>query len=445
VPVDSTPFPPLTLALLAGAGLAAAGLFAFVRHRWTAPARRLEEMLAELSAGRVPRSFILPGPPAFIRIAGQVEKIAARQDRLLEQARREEYSLRAILRSMTEGVLVVDANHVVREVNEAFLRQFALRTNPIGRTVLEAVRIAAVEEAIVETFRSGQAHEREITLSPANPDEPPRHFDVSAMPVRRAGTEDVVAVFHDISRLKQLEDVRREFVANVSHELRTPLSIFRGYVETLIDQPHVPPAELQRILATMLRHSQRLNALVDDLLMLARLESRRIALDAVAVRLEPFLGRIAGDLKMKLADKQLTLVLALPEGLPPLEADPFRLEQVIYNLLDNAIKYSEPDGRITISAEVAGPMMRLHVTDHGKGIPPADLPHIFERFYRVDKARSRDQGGTGLGLSIVKHIVQLHGGEVAAESQLNHGTTITVALPLAEEEKEKEAPQNPTS
>lgn len=412
----------------------------YLESQYMTPVKRLEAMLRNLAVEKTPRSFILNGPPIFTRIANDVEQISLRQKRLIEQVAQEEFSLQAILRSMVEGVIVVDANHVIQEVNEAFIRQFSLQVSPLRRTVLEAVRVAAIQEMIEETFRSGQPQAREVSLPLASVDEAPRYFDVSAIPVRRGGgeTDEVVAVFHDISRLKQLEDVRREFVANVSHELRTPLSIFRGYVETLLDQPEVPPAELHRILLTMRKHSVRLNALVDDLLTLARLESRRITLEPVSVLLEPFLQQIMGDIRSKLEEKGIEVKLEIPPGFPPLEADPFRLEQVIYNLLDNSIKYSEPRSTITLRAWTDARLARLQVRDQGMGIPPADLPHVFERFYRVDKARSRELGGTGLGLSIVKHIVQMHGGEIGAESELGKGTAITISFPQPARDAEAE-------
>ena len=432
------------------AAFVVAVILAGVQARWINPAKRLERMLREVLNDRKPRSFILEGAPVYGRIAADVERLSVRQRRLTEQVEQEEYNLQAILRSMVEGVIVVDSHHTVQQVNEAFLRQFSLSASPVRRTILEAVRVAAVEEMVAETFRTGEPQSREISVPRPEVDAPPRYFDVNAVPARRSDPrggqeiQEVVAVFHDISRLKQLEDVRREFVANVSHELRTPLSIFRGYLETLLDNPRMemPPAELRRILETMRRHSHRLNALVDDLLTLARLEARRVVLERVSLRLAPFLRQIVADVHTQLEGKRIALVLDVPEDLPPADADPFRLEQVVYNLLDNAIKYSEAGGEVTLHARQDGDTIRFQVQDKGTGIPPADLPHIFERFYRVDKARARAReqgreiGGTGLGLSIVKHIVQIHGGEVEAESTLGQGTTITVVLPAAPEEED---------
>ncbi|MEY2573767.1 MAG: two-component system, OmpR family, phosphate regulon sensor histidine kinase PhoR, partial [Verrucomicrobiota bacterium] len=205
--------------------------------------------------------------------------------------------------------------------------------------------------------------------------------------------------------------------------------IFRGYLETLLDDPHQPPGELLRILEIMERHSNRLNALVEDVLNLARLESPGMELELTDVDLPELLHSVMRDWEKRLAAKQLKSHLNFSGSLPQLHADETRLQELIYNLLDNAVKYSKPGGTVSLRAEPAGGSVRISVADQGTGIPPGDLPRIFERFYRADKSRSSEQSGTGLGLSIVKHIAQLHGGSVEATSQLGKGTTICVLLP----------------
>jgi len=227
-----------------------------------------------------------------------------------------------------------------------------------------------------------------------------------------------------------LEVVRQDFVANVSHELRTPLAIFRGYLETLADNPEMPREDAQRILDTMKRHSDRLNALVEDLLILTRLESRQMETEFSTIRVEAFFRQLVRDWGNRANSGAVEIAIDLPDDLPPLDADAFRLEQVMFNLLENAVAYSNPPRQIVLSAALCEGRMEMRVADNGIGIPPADLPHIFERFYRVDKGRSRSSGGTGLGLSIVKHIIQSHGGTVHAESEVGRGTTIVLRLPL---------------
>jgi len=241
-----------------------------------------------------------------------------------------------------------------------------------------------------------------------------------------------LVLFHDITELKKMDQVRRDFVANVSHELRTPLSILRGYIETLLDSPKTPREELTRILGVMERHSKRLDLLAEDLLTLAQLESGNPNLQMTTVDLSSFLPEIVRDWEKKLTSKQLSMSVDVPPELWTINVDRTRLQEALYNLLDNAVKYSREHGEIRVSARQRDGEIELTVSDDGIGITKEDLPRIFERFYRADKARGPDKvRGTGLGLAIVKHIAQLHGGRVEAESELDKGTTIRVVLPTA--------------
>ena len=261
-------------------------------------------------------------------------------------------------------------------------------------------------------------------------------MELSAVPTRNETGQitGAAVLFHDISQLKQLDEIRRDFVANVSHELRTPLSILRGYIETLLHDREFSDEEFDRILEVMKRHSDRLNALTEDLLSLARLESAHPNLRIETVRLSELFAGIVRDWGKKFAENRLSIDVAVDPNLPAVQADPTRLQEVLYNLLDNAVKYSHPNSKIRLQANRRDNQVVLSITDTGIGIPEADLPRIFERFYRADKARSRELGGTGLGLSIVKHIAELHGGSVAAESAPGRGTTIRVLLPLRQDE-----------
>ena len=394
-----------------------------MRRHW----RHLREMLDALAAGREPGNFVFLDGGHFSALTHPLGKLAEEQARLRGQFDREEFNLRTILASMEEGVMVVDGQHALRLVNPSFSRIFEPKDDPLGQTVLQLLREPEIEEMISAALKTGEAQTRDIS---ANGGRPARHLGVHAVPIRdQAGGPGVVTIFRDISRLKQLEDVRREFVANVSHELRTPLSIFHGYLENLRDDPGMARADQAEVFAILGRHSLRLNALLEDLLTLARLESRQDQLRTEAIEPGAFLPAVAGDWKNPIAKKKLTLKLDVAPGLPALFADPLRLSQVLNNLLENAVKYTEAGGQIRLRAALVGGQFELRVEDSGLGIPPSDLVHIFERFYRADKARSREQGGTGLGLSIVKHIVQTHGGTVQAESEYGKGTTIIVRLP----------------
>jgi two-component system phosphate regulon sensor histidine kinase PhoR len=391
--------------------------------------RHLEEVLAALADGRKPESLVFLNGGRFSRLAHPLEALSKVMDRLREEISREEFNFRAILSSMEEGVMVVDSQHMLRLVNPSFLKLFDLKCDPRGQTVLRTLRETAFEEMVTQALKTNTPQTRDVLATGLKP---PRTFEVHAAPMLdKTSGSAAVLIFRDISRLKRLEEVRREFVANVSHELRTPLSIFQGYLENLVDTPEMPHEEQAEIFAIMEKHSQRLQALLEDLLILARLESRHDELRCEEIGLAAFIQTVCDDWKAKIAKKQIALSLDLPPNLPPLTADPMRLEQVLNNLLENALKYTEANGEIRIRAAERGGGIELRVEDTGIGIPPSDLPHIFERFYRADKARSRERGGTGLGLSIVKHIVQSHGGAVAAQSKYGVGTAIILTWPPA--------------
>ncbi|MEI8340884.1 MAG: ATP-binding protein [Verrucomicrobiota bacterium] len=411
----------ILLAVVVGASV---WFWKFSRH-W----RHLERIIGDLAEGRQPAGFVFLGSNRFGKLARKLELLAAEQKGIRKRIEEENFNFEAILTSMAEGVLVVDKEHRIRLVNDSFCRLFQIKGDPNGQSVLSAVRDASIEELIRTTLAVGGPQARE--LSP--PHQPQSHFAASAVPLRdeTGDINGVVGVFHDISRLRQLEEVRREFVANVSHELRTPLSIFHGYLENLLDEIEMPRSEIQDILAIMRKHSLRLNALLEDLLTIARLESRRDKLELVDIQTGPFIREILKDWRLKLAGRSISATVEAGSDLPLLVADKFRMEQVFNNLLENAIKFTPEGGSIKIGVEAADSQMVIRVSDTGVGIPPADLPHVFEQFYRVEKARSREAGGTGLGLSIVKHIVALHGGSVEAESVLGKGATIILRLPLA--------------
>jgi len=236
-------------------------------------------------------------------------------------------------------------------------------------------------------------------------------------------------VLHDITKQKKLEAVRKDFVANVSHELRTPLSIIKGYTETLVDGHHdMPVTDRDKFLRTIQRHTERLNSLLEDLLTLSRLESINPGLRRESVALSSMIPSIIDDYRARPAAAVHQLHFAIDANVGELLIDPLKVTQVLENLLDNALKYTPKGSHIDVSARLRDQEVEVCIRDNGPGIPADDLPHIFERFYRVDKGRSRDKGGTGLGLSIVKHIIQLHGGRVWVESTLGQGTAFYFSL-----------------
>jgi len=300
-----------------------------------------------------------------------------------------------------------------------------------GRTVLEAFRLPELAEMVKRLPQERRVRGFEIELRGLED----RWLEVNAAAtLDRAGApRGAILVFHDLTRLKQLESTRQEFVANVSHELRTPLSLIKGFVETLLGGAKDDPAVATRFLRTIEKHTDRLTYLIEDLLTISRLESGGLVMNRQPVRVRAEAQRVLDELQSRAQEKQVTLENAVPEGLAA-AADAERLHQVLFNLLENAIKYGRQAGWVRVGAQrLPEPKVQVWVEDNGPGIPPEARERVFERFYRVDRARARETGGTGLGLAIVKHIVQAHGGEVWLKSEWGTGSTFFFTLPLAGE------------
>jgi two-component system phosphate regulon sensor histidine kinase PhoR len=312
---------------------------------------------------------------------------------------------------MGEGLMVADREGVILLVNPAFRRLFAIDEEVEGKPLSRISRHPALHQA----FRAVREHRRELqeemVIQVGGTKEVSTHW-VPLPGEREPG--GVVAVFHDISDLKRLERIRKDFVANVSHELRTPVTVIKGYAETLLEGVLTEnDLRAARFVEIILNHSQRLTALINDLLSLSELESAAFALELEPVTLEGTLRRACTLLEPKAVAKGIALTLP-GQPLPTVLADQARLEQVLINLVDNGVKYTPAGGAVTIDVQDDGDHVRITVRDSGPGIPVDSIPRLFERFYRVDAGRSREEGGTGLGLAIVKHIVQLHGGTVTA-------------------------------
>lgn len=357
------------------------------------------------------------------RIATEMEGFQRRQQRTAIEAKAQQ---QVLFNSMLEGLLLLDRNRKIYLANRAFKSLFGLKVELRGKTVLEALRVHELDDLVNQVEAKGQVLNYELKL----PDLSERWLQVNAAAISNSTgeREGTILVFHDLTRLKQLERTREEFVANVSHELRTPLSLIKGYVETLLDGARNNPEVAQRFLKIIERNTQRLDLLIQDLLTISALESERIKLALQPTSLRPLAEKIFADLHARAENKHIELVNELPD-LKAL-ADANRLDQVLANLVDNAIKYGRVQGKVIVGGkEVDGRKIEVFVRDDGPGIPMEALDRVFERFYRVDKARSRDQGGTGLGLSIVKHIVQAHGGKVWVESELGKGATFFFTLP----------------
>lgn len=420
------------IAALLAAGLAVA-LAAGVWLIFVAPYLRFQDALRRMARGDADAAFLIPpsfwlagATAALCDVSRQISEIGRRQ-------RDESIDLNAILSSVAEGVLVMDRSQRIRLANGSLARLFHLAEPAVGRTLMEVFRDASLRETAVAALEGEGPQSRQLLLNVLqNGRYAQRHFTVTI--VRMEGGTGGVAIFHDITQLNALAAARRDFVANVSHELRTPLSIINGYLETLLDGALDDRPTARRFLETMSRHGERLNLLIEDLLSLSQLESRPGAgLNFAPTDLRTCLERVIERLEPLIAEKRTKVVLDLPAGAPDLEADAQRLDQVFFNLVENALKYAS-DGEapcIRVTAAFEAEAVQVDVEDNGPGIPLLDLPHLFERFYRVHKDRSRSVGGTGLGLAIVKHVVQAHGGEVTAESEPGRGAKFGVRLPLS--------------
>lgn len=334
-----------------------------------------------------------------------------------------------VLASMYEGVLVTDVKGAILMMNPSIRKMFMVEEPPQGRQVLEVVRNTKVQD-IVERITRGNERVASGEVTVVSPEEKVVRVNGAAI-VREGSTEGAVLVFHDITELRKLERIRQDFVANVSHELRTPIASIKGYAETLKDGALADKENAKDFVDIIWQDSERLAKLIDDLLDLAKIESGKMNMVFLPMPLRPVALRVSNVLQKAASDKNIVLAVDVPEDLPKVLADEARISQVLLNLMDNAIKYTPEGGRVTVTAANYEGFLRVDVADTGFGIPESDLPRIFERFYRVDKARSKELGGTGLGLSIVKHIVQAHSGQVFVHSTLGAGTMFTFTLPLA--------------
>ncbi|MBF0532083.1 MAG: HAMP domain-containing protein [Candidatus Omnitrophica bacterium] len=342
--------------------------------------------------------------------------------------RQESARLDAVLSSMLEGVIVTDARYTVILMNPSIRKLFLIDGNPEARGLFEVVRDAGVQNIADRILKSREAL---VSAEIFIPHGEGKTLRVNAAAVLRNGVlEGAVLVFHDITELRRLEKIRQDFVANVSHELRTPISSIKGYAETLLDGAIEDKNNARDFIQIIYQDSERLARLIADLLDLSKIESGKMNMVLMPIDLKPIIQRTIGVLKKSIAQKQLAVDLNIPVDLPKVKADEGRLAQVFLNLLDNAVKFTPEGGALKISARIYEKYAQVDIADTGIGIAPEDLPRIFERFYRVDKAHSRELGGTGLGLSIVKHIILAHEGQVWVESQPGRGTIFSFTLPI---------------
>jgi len=418
----------MTGGALAGAILLALALSLILSKITSDPLREMAAAAARIGKQENYAPIPVTSRDEIGALATVLNEMARRIDHQMQSLATEKRRLDTILRGMGEGVMVATANGQITLVNPSFREMFGISGEVEGRRLIEISRNPDLQSAFRDLGLSGTDLTREIHIQPGNVT-----LLTHWVPLTADGSDDgIVAVFHDISDMKQVEEMRRDFVANVSHELRTPVSVIKGYAETLLQDGLLAsePDRAGRFVGIIHNHAERLTTLINDILTLSCLESRTAALDLNDLDIAGTVGKSCALLASQAAQKNIRLQNDVGPGLPRIMADQGRLEQVLVNLIDNAVKYTPEGGRVRIFAERCETSLRISVEDSGIGIPAKDLPRIFERFYRVDEGRSRDKGGTGLGLSIAKHIVQLHGGEINVSSVPGKGSTFSFTLQI---------------
>jgi two-component system phosphate regulon sensor histidine kinase PhoR len=426
--------------MLAGAVLAvlAAGVGVIVVLRIARPLRDIAQGARRMSAGEFGQKLPVPRVREFAVLAESLNRMARQLDEKIRALTSQKNEQEAVLAGMIEGVVAVDLDERILSINRAAAEMIqAQSSNVIGKPLSEAMRNLALAKFVSQVLGSDEAVEDEIVLNDGAGHE--RFVQARGTALLRAGGRKIGAllVLHDMTRLHLLETMRRDFVANVSHELKTPITSIKGFVETLLEGALEDPSIARKFLEIIARQADRLNQIIDDLLTLSRIE--REAQDPHVLReqgnLHGVLQAAVDDCQRLLKQRKSQIALQCPGDLE-VSMNAQLIEQAVVNLLDNAIKYSPTSSSIELTARLQDEWVVVEVKDQGSGIGPEHLGRIFERFYRVDKARSREQGGTGLGLAIVKHIAQAHGGKVSVQSILGKGSTFTVWLPASERDAE---------
>jgi two-component system phosphate regulon sensor histidine kinase PhoR len=390
--------------------------------------RQIKEFSLRMARGKFEPMPVEQKKDELAEAADALNEVGALYDQTIRLLTEERNRSEAILRSMVEGVAVIEPGQKIAFCNEAFCYALGLVGVPCaGRLLVEVTRQSGLLELVEHALASRQKVSGETEISTA----PPKTFAVTAAPVLTGAPSAVVLVLHDVSDLRKLERMRRDFVANVSHEFKTPLTAIQGFAETLLEGALEDAQNSRRFLEIIRDHAVRLGRMTSDLLKLSLIEAGRLDLQIRAVALADVIQSCLETARMKADEKRLTLVAEYPPSLPEVQGDAARLREILQNLLDNALQYTPSGGTITIRATTNEGQVVIQVSDTGIGIPHAEQGKIFERFYRVDDARSSEVGGTGLGLSIAKHLVEAHGGRIEVESDVGQGSTFSVLLPAA--------------
>jgi two-component system phosphate regulon sensor histidine kinase PhoR len=411
--------------------LIAGGVSLLLSRSFTGRVERLKDFSRRVAEGDF-RPMPRDGSGDAVEALGiSLNRTAARLDRTIQTLTEERNLSSAILGSMVEGVAVVSGSERLVFANPGFAEILGLDVPPTsGSALVEVVRQTELLEAVRKVLAGEPRVQSEIVTGTLRQ----HYFAITVAAVRAGDTSGAVVVLHDITELRKLERVRRDFVANVSHEFRTPLTAIQGFAETLLAGAIDDSQNRTRFLEIILEHSRRLARLTEDLLVLSKMDAERLELEIRRFSVSQLIESCLETAQRRGTEKDLRISVNMPPNLPDIAGDRRRLAEVLQNLLDNAIQYTLPGGQIIVSAESAEKEMILTVSDTGIGIPKADQPRIFERFYRVDVARSREAGGTGLGLAIAKHLVEVHGGRLWVDSEIGQGSQFHFSVPLFDTE-----------
>jgi two-component system phosphate regulon sensor histidine kinase PhoR len=407
----------------------AAAISLIISRQYSLPLEKLKQGADRFAHGELDHRLTPPDSQELAALADAMNQMARQLDNRIKTIENQRHELETVLSSMVESLLAIDGKERIISLNLAAARWLGTDIRKVqGRSVLEVIRDLALQKFVADALKNRERMQSDITVFHNGE----RVLNVQSSPLldtnrKRKGT---LIIFNDVTQLRRLENLRRDFVANVSHEIKTPLTAIKGFVETLHQGGVDNPQEAARFLGIVRKHVDRLNSIIEDLLSLSRIEqeneARSIKLEIRSIR-EVFTTALQ-ICRSKAEKKQIEINQSCPD-LFKAKFDPALLEQAVVNLLDNAIKYSNSGSMIFLEAARHNGLIRISITDQGIGIAKKHLPRLFERFYRVDKARSRKLGGTGLGLAIVKHIAQAHGGNISVESKLGQGSTFTLELP----------------
>lgn len=416
---------------LAAVGIAAVTGLAIImvtRHFYVKPIMMMNEVTERIKKGDFSRRINIYYHNELGDLVRNVNEMSEVLQQQIQKVTDDKNELQAILSSLVEGVIVIGVDERVMYLSPNFCDMLDVRSREgTGRPYWEVIRNQKINDSIKEAIAHKRAVKKDVdVIGPQD-----TYFSLQVSPVLddERSLRSVVAIFHDITELKKFERLRTEFVANVSHELKTPLTSIKGFVETLQSGVLKDKENAKRFLDIIGKQTDRLESLVNDLLTLSSLESRGLPMDFREENIGKIIQSVLGLNKSQIERLGHSIQVAVPLNLPAIRVDRQRIEQVVLNLLDNAVKFTPQGGVIAIKAAVDGNFIRLDVRDNGIGIASEHIPRLFERFYRVDKARSRDLGGTGLGLAIVKHIIMVHNGKISVTSKVGEGSTFSIFLP----------------